>query len=95
MFMQVSFGLKILFAGMSGLSNLFSNSTLAEGLGLVSGLATIALDDPDLNAMKAELQALKSEVEQATGGLSDAMWDGVEDDDLRFMFQVQAGQGRD
>ena len=77
---------------MAGLSNLFSNATLAEGLGLVAGLGDVSsVADPEIAAMEAELKALKEEVEMTTSGLSDAMWDDVNDDDLRFIMCVQAG----
>ena len=76
---------------MAGLSNMFSNETLLEGMGLVSGLAEAGLEDPELASMQAELKALKAEVDSTTAGLTDAMWDSVDDDDLRFIFTVQAG----
>ena len=78
---------------MEGMSNVFSSSTLAEGMGLIAGIAELAgsIQDPELLAMEAELKALKEEVNIATSGLTEAAWDDVGDDDLRFILQVEAG----
>ena len=76
---------------MAGLSNIFSNETLVEGMGLVAGLSGAALEDPDLASTQAELKALKAEVDVATSSLTDAMWDDVDDSDLQFILKVQAG----
>ena len=78
---------------MEGLSRLFSNATLAEGMGLVAGVVEASVLDPELQAMEAELKALKQEVDDAACGLTDAMWDDVNDDDLRFILHIQAGLG--
>ena len=78
---------------MEGLSSLFSSTTLAEGMSLVAGMAEAAVVDPELLAMEAELKCLKQEVDQATSNISDAMWDDVNDDDLRFILHIQAGLG--
>ena len=82
-------------SAMAGLSSIFSNATLAEGLSLVAGMAELssAGEDMELAVMQAELQALKQEVDCATVTLSDAAWDEVEDDDLRLILNVQAGLG--
>ena len=37
------------------------------------------------------LQALKEELEVTASGLTDAMWDDINDDELQVMFSIQAG----
>ena len=49
-------------SAMASLSSQFSNTSLAEGLGLVSLASNGMLNDPDLDEMRRELQALISEL---------------------------------